>query len=315
MDKNILILGASGQIGTELALYLKQLYPNANIVASDIKAGIPELMDSTTFEFLDATDIAKTKAIIAKHQINEVYIMAAMLSAVAEKTPMKAWDLNMTILLNMLTIAKELKGIKLFWPSSIAVFGKTTPKTAKQYTVTEPNTVYGISKLSGERWCEYYKNNYNVDIRTIRYPGIISWKVEAGGGTTDYAVDIFYKALANNNYDCFLAKDTMLPMMYMDDALKATTAIMAHDSFDKYTPYNVAAMSFSPAELAQTIQKEIPDFSISYTPDERQQIADTWPEVFEDDFAKKDWNWQADFDIEKMTQLMLSHLKNKLQIN
>ena len=315
MDKNILILGASGQIGTELALYLKQLYPNANIVASDIKAGIPELMDSTTFEFLDATDIAKTKAIIAKHQINEVYIMAAMLSAVAEKVPMKAWDLNMTILLNMLTIAKELKGIKLFWPSSIAVFGKTTPKTAKQYTVTEPNTVYGISKLSGERWCEYYKNNYNVDIRTIRYPGIISWKVEAGGGTTDYAVDIFYKALANNNYDCFLAKDTKLPMMYMDDALKATTAIMAHDSFDKYTPYNVAAMSFSPAELAQTIQKEIPDFSISYTPDERQQIADTWPEVFEDDFAKKDWNWQADFDIEKMTQVMLSHLKNKLQIN
>lgn len=315
MEKNILILGSSGQIGTELALYLKQLYPNSKIVTSDIKEGIPELMNSTTFEFLDATDIAQTKAIITKHQINEVYIMAAMLSAVAEKVPMKAWDLNMTILLNMLTIAKELNHLKLFWPSSIAVFGKTTPKTAKQYTVTEPNTVYGISKLSGERWCEYYKNNYKVDIRTIRYPGIISWKVAAGGGTTDYAVDIFYKALENGNYTCFLTKNTKLPMMYMDDALKATTAIMAHGSFDKYIPYNVAAMSFTPEELTVTIQKELPEFTINYAPDERQQIADTWPEVFEDDYAQKDWNWQANFDIEKMSIEMLNQLKNKLQIN
>ena len=311
MTRNILILGSSGQIGTELALYLKNNYPNSKIVTSDIKAGIPELLENTLFEFLDATDSDKIVAIIEKHQINEIYIMAAMLSAVAEKVPMKAWDLNMNILLNVLNIAKDKPQLKLFWPSSIAVFGKTTPKKATQYTITEPNTVYGISKLSGERWCEYFKNNYNVDVRTIRYPGIISWKVEAGGGTTDYAVDIFYKALAENQYTCFLSAGTKLPMMYMDDALKATTKIMDHNSFKKYIPYNVAAMSFTPSELANTLKKHLTDFSIDYNPDERQAIADTWPSEFEDDFARNDWNWKPDFDIDKMTQVMLNNLRKK----
>jgi nucleoside-diphosphate-sugar epimerase len=311
MTKNILILGSSGQIGTELALYLKKKYPKSNIIASDIKEGILELMENTTFEYLDATNAEKIAAVIAKHQIDEIYVMAAMLSAVAEKIPMKAWDLNMTILLNILNIAKDKPNLKIFWPSSIAVFGKTTPKIAKQYTITEPNTVYGISKLSGERWCEYFKNNYAVDIRTIRYPGIISWKVEAGGGTTDYAVDIYYKALAENQYTCFLSKDTKLPMMYMEDALKATTAIMEHASFEKYIPYNVAAMSFTPEELAETIKKQIPDFTIAYKPDERQAIADTWPNEFVDDYARRDWQWHHDFDMVKMTQEMLENLAKK----
>ena len=312
MNNNILIIGASGQIGTELALYLRKRYPEAQIVASDIKEGIPELVENTTFELLDATDTDQVLNILKKYNINTVYIMAAMLSAVAEKVPMKAWDLNMTILLNILNIAKTHSDLKLFWPSSIAVFGKTTPKNAKQYTITEPNTVYGISKLSGERWCEYFKNNYNVDIRTIRYPGIISWKVAAGGGTTDYAVDIFYKALEQNHYECFLRKDSKLPMMYMDDALKATTDIMAHKEFKNYIPYNVAAMSFTPEDLANTIQKERPDFSISYAPDSRQQIADTWPETFDDDYARQDWNWNHQFDIDSMTKEMLFHLNKKM---
>jgi nucleoside-diphosphate-sugar epimerase len=311
MTKNILILGSSGQIGTELALYLKKNYPKSNIIASDIKEGIPELMENTTFEYLDATNAKKITAVIVKHQIDEIYVMAAMLSAVAEKIPMKAWDLNMTILLNVLNIAKDKPNLKIFWPSSIAVFGKTTPKIAEQYTITEPNTVYGISKLSGERWCEYFKNNYAVDIRTIRYPGIISWKVEAGGGTTDYAVDIYYKALAESQYTCFLSKETKLPMMYMEDALKATTTIMKHASFKKYIPYNVAAMSFTPEELAKTIKKQIPDFTITYKPDERQAIADTWPNEFIDDYARRDWQWQHDFDIEKMTAEMLENLAKK----
>lgn len=314
MDDTILVIGACGQIGTELTLQLRKKYGKDAVIASDIKEGNEELMQSGTFEFLDATDKNAIESIINKHQIKQVYLMAAMLSVVAEKYPDKAWNLNMKSLFNVLDIAKEKKLKKVFWPSSIAVFGNSTPKDkTPQETVTEPTTVYGISKISGERWCAYYHDKFGVDVKTVRYPGIISWKANPGGGTTDYAVEIFYEAIKNQHYACFLSKETKLPMMYIDDAIKATIDLMEHDRLPAYTPYNIAATDFTPQEIYLAIKQEMPAFSISYKPDFRQEIADSWPNSIDDSKARKEWNWKPDFDLQKMTLEMLKNLNIKIK--
>lgn len=309
MTEKILIIGACGQIGSELTMKLRAKYGNENVIASDIREGNDELMQSGTFEFLDATDKAAILMIIHKHQITTIYLMAAMLSATAEKQPKKAWDINMNTLLSILDFAKEKIISKVYWPSSIAVFGESTPRIdTPQQTILEPSTVYGISKLAGERWCAYYHQKFGVDVRTLRYPGIISWKTPPGGGTTDYAVDIFYKAIAQKKYECFLTEDTTLPMMYMDDALKATLDIMDGEPFQTYVAYNVAAVSFNPKELAAAIQKKMPEFTISYKPDFRQKIADTWPQTINDSLARKEWNWKHEFETEDIVRVMLENL-------
>lgn len=312
MSKTILIIGACGQIGTELTYTLRNKYGAENVVASDIREGNEALLESGPFEILDATDYDAMEEIVAYWEIDEVYLMAAMLSATAEKFPMRAWNLNMNSLFNVLNLAKEKKIEKLFWPSSIAVFGPNTPKNnTPQSTIMEPSTVYGISKQAGERWCEYYHQKFGVDVRSLRYPGLISWKTMPGGGTTDYAVEIYHKALSNGNYTCFLKPDTKLPMMFMDDAIRATLALMESDtnSLKVRSSYNLAAMSFSPEEVFKSIQKQIPNFRIQYEPDFRQAIADSWPSSIDDAAARKDWNWQAQFDLEKTTGEMLKNLK------
>jgi nucleoside-diphosphate-sugar epimerase len=311
MQKYILIIGACGQIGTELTLALRSKYGNDHVIASDIREGSESLMASGPFEILDATDYDALEEVIAYYEISEVYLMAAMLSATAEKFPMRAWNLNMNSLFNVLNLGKEKKIDKIFWPSSIAVFGPNTPKTdTPQNTIMEPSTVYGISKQSGERWCEYYFNKFNVDVRSIRYPGLISWKTMPGGGTTDYAVEIYHKALAKNAYTCFLKEDTALPMMFMDDAIRATLQIMdsAPEAIKVRSSYNLSAMSFTPAEMAKSIQEQLPDFKMKYEPDFRQAIADSWPSNIDDSSAQKDWDWQAEFDLTKTTKEMLRNL-------
>ena len=312
MQKNILILGACGQIGTELTLALRQEYGNHQVIASDIREGGENLMDSGPFEILDATDHDAMEEIVAYYEIDEVYLMAAMLSATAEKFPMRAWNLNMNSLFNVLNLAKDKKINSIFWPSSIAVFGPNTPKkNTPQHTIMEPSTVYGISKQSGERWCNYYHHKYGVDVRSIRYPGLISWKTMPGGGTTDYAVEIYHKALSEGAYTCFLKEDTKLPMMFMDDAIRATMDIMKTDSVNvkERSSYNLAAMSFTPAQIGDSIKKSIPEFTLSYDPDFRQRIADSWPNSVDDSDAQADWGWKAEFDLEKTTKEMLQHLK------
>ncbi len=312
MSDTILVIGACGQIGTELTLQLRKKYGKDAVIASDIKEGNEELMHSGKFEFLDATDKNAIETIIDKHQINQVYLMAAMLSVVAEKFPDKAWNLNMNSLFNVLNLAKEKKIEKVFWPSSIAVFGNSTPKDkTPQKTITEPSTVYGISKISGERWCAYYHDKFGVDVKSVRYPGIISWKANPGGGTTDYAVEIFYEALKKHHYNCFLSENTRLPMMYIDDAIKATIDLMEKDRLPQFTSYNIAATDFTPKEIASAIKKEIPDFTIDYKPDFRQEIADSWPNSIDDTKARTDWNWKPDFNLQKMTLEMLTNLKLK----
>ncbi|HIP26425.1 MAG TPA: NAD-dependent epimerase/dehydratase family protein, partial [Flavobacteriaceae bacterium] len=278
MKDTILIIGASGQIGTELTLKLREVKGSDIVIASDIREGSDELMGSGSFEIIDATNKESILQIINKYNVSEVYLMAAMLSVTAEKYPDKAWDLNMNSLFNVLNLAKEKHINKVFWPSSIAVFGNTTPRIeTPQNTITEPTTVYGISKMSGERWCAYYKDKYGVDVRSIRYPGIISWKTKPGGGTTDYAVDIFYKAIQEKKYTCFLKEDTKLPMLYMEDAIKATIDIMDINKMEKFISYNIGGISFSPKEIANEIKLHIPDFEIDYNIDFRQEIADSWP--------------------------------------
>lgn len=312
MQKSILILGACGQIGTELTYALRDKYGNENVIASDIREGKENLMDSGPFEILDATDYDALEEVVAYYEIDEVYLMAAMLSATAEKFPMRAWNLNMNSLFNVLNLGKEKKIEKIFWPSSIAVFGLNTPKSdTPQSTIMEPSTVYGISKQSGERWCDYYYHKFGVDVRSVRYPGLISWKTMPGGGTTDYAVEIYHKALAEAKYTCFLKADTTLPMMFMDDAIRATLQIMDTDG-EKVkirSSYNLAAMSFMPSEIGESIKKQIPDFEISYHPDFRQAIADSWPSSIDDSSAQLDWGWKAEFDLEKTTDEMLGNLK------
>ena len=272
------------------------------------------MVNSGLFEIVDAQDYASVKICIEKYNIDTVYLMAAMLSATGEKFPMKAWDLNMDSLFHILNLAKEGFIKKVFWPSSIAVFGPTTPTTnTPQHTVMEPTTVYGITKQVGERWCEYYFNKYNVDVRSIRYPGIISWKTLPGGGTTDYAVEIYHKALTEGTYESFLSEDTELPMMFMDDAINATVNIMDApiENLSIRSSYNLAAMSFTPQQIAEEIKKHKPTFSITYKPDFRQDIANSWPKSIDDSYARKDWNWNHEFDLENMTKEMLTQLEKK----
>lgn len=308
----VLVLGSGGQIGTELVSNLRAKYGVENVVASDIKA---PAQSEGIFEVIDVLDAQRIFEVVKKYNVKQVYLLAAMLSATGEKFPDKAWKLNMESLLHVLDLAKEKHIDKMYWPSSIAAFGPTTPKVnTPQKTITEPTTVYGISKLAGERWCEYYFNKYGVDVRGLRYPGLISHTSLPGGGTTDYAVDIFYEALKNKSYQCFLNETTTLPMMYMPDAIRATIEIMEApaEQIKIRSCYNLAAISFNPAEIAAEIKKHIPEFAISYAPDFRQDIADSWPQVIDDTDARKDWNWKHQYDLAAMTKDMLENLKSKV---
>ncbi|HEX8269371.1 MAG TPA: L-threonine 3-dehydrogenase [Flavobacterium sp.] len=312
MSGKILIIGACGQIGTELTQKLRAKYGTDNVIASDIRKLNNDVVNGGPFEVVNALDFNQIEHIIEQHNIDEVYLMAALLSATAEKNPAFAWDLNMNSLFHVLNLAKAKKIKKIFWPSSIAVFGPTTPReNTPQYTIMEPSTVYGISKQSGERWCEYYHHIFGVDVRSIRYPGLISWSTAPGGGTTDYAVDIYHKALSDKKYECFLSAETKMPMMYMDDAIRATIAIMEApaENVKIRSSYNLAAMSFTPTEIAAEIKKHIPDFEITYKPDFRQKIADSWPASIDDNSARQDWGWKHEFDLKSMTADMLEHLR------
>ena len=315
MNKTILILGACGQIGTELTLALRQKYGNESVVASDIRrSDLAELQDGP-FEILDASDADALRAVCEQYKIHTIYHLVAMLSATGEKFPMKAWDLNMQSLLHVLELAREGVIQKIFWPSSIAVFGPTTPKEhTPQQTIMEPSTVYGISKLAGERWCEYYFNKYGVDVRSIRYPGLISWKSQPGGGTTDYAVEIYYKALEEGRYTSFLSEHRALPMMYMDDAIRATIELTEAPAelVKVRNSYNLAGISFDPVTIAASIAGHIEGFEMDCVPDFRENIAASWPASIDDSAAQADWNWTPKYDLEAMTAAMLGNLKVKL---
>jgi len=318
MTPKILIIGAGGQIGSELTQKLRGIHGDENVIAADINYNNLELVNSGVFEIVDAQDFTSVKICVEKYQINTIYLMAAMLSATGEKFPRKAWDLNMESLFHVLNLAKEGFIKKVFWPSSIAVFGPTTPKeNTPQHTIMEPSTVYGITKQVGERWCEYYHNQYGVDIRSLRYPGIISWKTMPGGGTTDYAVEIYHKAIAEKKYECFLSEDTELPMMFMDDAIKATIDIMdaKQEDIKIKSSYNLAAVSFTPKEITQSIKKHIPEFTITYNPDFRQKIADSWPKSIDDSRSREDWNWKHSFSLDDITKEMLSNLRKPVKQN
>jgi nucleoside-diphosphate-sugar epimerase len=284
------------------------------VIASDIREGDEAMMRSGPFEIMDATDKKGILSIVKKYKVTQVYLLAAMLSVTAEEHPKKAWDLNMNSLLGVLDLAKEKHIKQVYWPSSIAVFGPTTPKkNTPQKTIMEPSTVYGISKLSGEFWCNYYHEKYGVDVRSIRYPGIISWKTKPGGGTTDYAIDIYFKALKEGVYECFLSQETRLPMMYMNDAVAATIQLMQAKPADVKlrTGYNLAAIDFTPAEMALEIKKHLQDFKILYKPDFRQEIAASWPSSIDDSEARKDWNWKHQFDLAAITKEMLKNIKTE----
>ncbi len=312
-----LVIGACGQLGIELTAGLRAKYGHTQVIASDIHPA-KEGTQNGPFEVLDAMDFGAIKRVVEKHEVNVIYHLAAILSAKGEANPIMAWDLNMTSLLNVLNLAKDNNDIQIFWPSSIAVFGSLTPKDATpQNCVMNPNTVYGISKLAGERWCEYYNEKYGVDVRSVRYPGLIGYKTLPGGGTTDYAVDIFYKVLQGETYECFLEKDCYLPMMYMDDAVKATIDIMEADktSIKIRSSYNLAAISFSPTELYNEIKKQLSEAEISYNPDFRQAIADSWPNSIADDEARKDWGWEHSFDLPKMVSEIIQGLSKQLGNN
>ena len=315
MSGTILILGACGQIGTELTLALRDKYGTDQIVASDIRrSDLAELQDGP-FEILDASDADALRALCEQYKVHTVYHLVAMLSATGEKFPMKAWDLNMQSLLHVLELAREGVIQKIFWPSSIAVFGPTTPKEhTPQQTVMEPSTVYGISKLAGERWCEYYFNKYGVDVRSIRYPGLISWKSQPGGGTTDYAVEIYYKALEEGRYTSFLSEHRALPMMYMDDAIRATIELTEApaEQVKVRNSYNLAGISFDPVTIAASIAGHIKGFEMDCVPDFRENIAASWPASIDDSAAQADWNWTPEYDLEAMTAAMLGNLKVKL---
>jgi nucleoside-diphosphate-sugar epimerase len=311
ITSKVLIIGACGQIGSELTYALRAQNGIQSVIASDINKGNLELVNSGPFEIIDAKDFQSIKDCVLKYKIDVIYLMAAMLSAKGEKHPEMAWDLNTTSLFNVLNLAKEKIIKKIFWPSSIAVFGSTTPKiNTPQLTIMEPTTVYGITKLVGERWCAYYHKNYGVDVRSVRYPGIITWKTLPGGGTTDYAIDIFHKAITNKKYDCYIAENTELPMMYMDDAVRATIKLMeaGGDALTIRSSYNLAGISFTPKQIAVSIQNQIPEFSITYSPDFREEIARTWPKSIDDSQAREDWNWHHDFELEDITSEMLTQL-------
>jgi len=310
--EKILVIGASGQIGVELTMALRNMYGNANVVASDLREENELLKGTGPYVSLDVMNKEMLHVQVIRQNITQVYLLAAILSATGEKNPHLAWHLNMQSLLNVLDIAKEEKLSKVYWPSSIAVFGPTSPKqNCPQQTVIEPSTVYGISKYAGEFWCNYFHNRYGVDVRSLRYPGLISYKSEPGGGTTDYAVEIFYKAKQEKKYECFLKEDTYLPMMYMPDAIRATIELMEADAnkISVRTSYNLSGMSFSPKDIAQEIKKHIPEFAITYKPDYRQQIAESWPQSIDDSVARNNWGWKEDYDLAAMTTDMLANLK------
>jgi len=307
----ILIIGAGGQVGQELIAKLREKHGKDKVVASDIRQ--IEALEAP-FEQLDAMDGDRLKEIVDQYKVTEIYHLAALLSANAEKQIKFAWELNMQSLFHVLELAKEGKIKKVFWPSSIAVFGPTTPKlNTPQETVTEPTTVYGISKLAGERWCEYYANQFDVDVRSIRYPGLIGYKSMPGGGTTDYAVDIYHQALEKGSYECFLREDAYLPMMYMEDAIRATIELMEAnaDEVKIRSSYNLGGISFSPKEIAESIRKEIPNFEISYAPDFRQAIAESWPSSIDDQPAREDWGWKEAYDLDRMSADMLKQLRSQ----
>ncbi len=307
----ILVLGSCGQIGTELVLALRQQFGNNNVVAADLRDTCPDILNNGPYIKLDALDRTAVQSYIIDEQINEVYLLAALLSATAEKNPDFAWKLNMEGLFTILDLAKEGHISKVFWPSSIAVFGPTTPADhTPQHTIMEPSTVYGISKQAGERWCEYYHHKFGVDVRSIRYPGLISYKSLPGGGTTDYAVDIFYKAKAEGKFTSFLSAGTALPMMFMDDAIRGTLELMAApaEQIKIRSAYNLAGCSFTPAELAAEIKQWLPAFEIDYAPDFRQAIADSWPNSIDDNHAQKDWGWKAKFDTKALVKVMLENV-------
>ena len=301
--KRTLVIGAGGQIGTELVLALREKFGAENVVAADVKADCPEQLVNGPYIKMDILDRVFVESYIKENQFDDVYLLAALLSATAEKNPDFAWRLNMEGLFTILDLAKDGFIKKIFWPSSIAVFGPTTPRiNTPQFTVMEPSTVYGISKQAGERWCEYYFNKFGVDVRSVRYPGLISYKSLPGGGTTDYAVDIFYKAKAGESFSCFLKEDTALPMMFMEDAIRATMELMEAplSQLTIHSSYNLGALSFTPKELATCIQQIIPEFHITYQPDFRQAIADSWPASIDDSVAREDWGWQEQYNLDKI---------------
>lgn len=309
----ILVIGASGQIGVELTLALRKRYGNQNVVASDLREENPLLKGSGPYVSLDVMNKEMLHVQVIRQNITQIYLLAAILSATGEKNPNLAWHLNMQGLLNVLDIAREEKLHKIYWPSSIAVFGPTSPKRhCPQQTIIEPSTVYGISKYAGEFWCKYYHNRYGVDVRSLRYPGLISYKSEPGGGTTDYAIEIFNGALEDKKYRCFLKEDTFLPMMYMPDAIRATLELMdaPADKISVRTSYNISGMSFSPKEIGAEILKLIPDFKLSYAPDYRQAIADSWPQSIDDTVASGDWGWKPQYNLPRMTADMIENLSN-----
>lgn len=313
MSEKILVIGANGQIGTELVTALRGIHGSEQVIACDINNPIYAIRNNGPFEFSNVMDKENLHQIFNKHQPTQVYLLAAMLSAVGEQKPKMAWELNMTGLLNVLDFAVEFKVGKVFWPSSIAVFGPHSPQqNTPQFCVMDPNTVYGFSKLAGERWCEYYHNKYSVDVRSIRYPGLIGWRANPGGGTTDYAVHIFHEAIKTGKYQSFLSEDTALPMMYMDDAIRATLELMdaPAESLSTRAGYNLGGISFTPRTLAQEIKKHMPNFEMSYADsDPRQAIADSWPKSIDDTTAQNDWGWKMEFDLAKMTGDMLTNLK------
>ncbi len=307
----ILVIGASGQIGVELTLALRKIYGNANVVASDLREQNPLLEGTGPYVSLDVMNKEMLHVQVIRQGITQIYLLAAILSATGEKNPGLAWNLNMQGLLNVLDIAREEKMQKVYWPSSIAVFGPSSPrKNCPQQTIIDPITVYGISKFAGEFWCNYFNHRFKVDVRSLRYPGLISYKSPPGGGTTDYAIEIFHEALEEKKYTCFLKEDTYLPMMYMPDAIRATIELMEApaDKISIRTSYNISGMSFSPKEIAAAIKKRIPDFTINYEPDYRQSIAESWPQSIDDSVARKDWGWKEEFGLEAMTKDMLDNL-------
>ncbi|NQD71320.1 NAD-dependent epimerase/dehydratase family protein [Sphingobacterium shayense] len=312
MKERIIMIGANGQIGSELAAALRQKFGKDNVITSDLREP-KNPKEGEIFETINVLDKPALKALLEKYKPTQIYLLAAMLSATGEQYPMKAWDLNMNGLLNVLDLSLELGIKKIFWPSSIAVFGPHSPKKeTPQYCIMDPNSIYGISKLAGERLCEYYHHKYGLDIRSVRYPGIISWKTAPGGGTTDYAIDIFFEALKSGRYTCFLSENTALPMLYMDDAVRGTIALMdaPEEQLTIRSSYNLAGVSFTPAQIGEEIKKILPNFEMSYVDnDPRQAIADSWPASIDDSTARKDWNWKPTFDLQAMTKDMIENLK------
>lgn len=312
MKERIIMIGANGQIGSELAAALRQKFGKDNVITSDLREP-KNPKEGEIFETINVLDKPALKALLEKYKPTQIYLLAAMLSATGEQYPMKAWDLNINGLLNVLDLSLELGIKKIFWPSSIAVFGPHSPKKeTPQYCIMDPNSIYGISKLAGERLCEYYHHKYGLDIRSVRYPGIISWKTAPGGGTTDYAIDIFFEALKSGRYTCFLSENTALPMLYMDDAVRGTIALMdaPEEQLTIRSSYNLAGVSFTPAQIGEEIKKILPNFEMSYVDnDPRQAIADSWPASIDDSTARKDWNWKPTFDLQAMTKDMIENLK------